>query len=196
MKEEGVIKFRCIQIIAPPPAYEIVKELNEWRDRLYGLSLIGETAEGIGYGNISMRHGQGFIITGSGTGKMKELDEKNFVTVTAHSISSNQVECRGEMMASSESLTHAVIYDTLQETGAVFHVHHHALWKKLLAQLPATPPDIPYGTPAMADATKKLITTSCTGYQGIFAMAGHEDGVVCYGKDPLEAGSLLLSFLT
>src|SRR5690348_14886055 len=132
MNEEGVIKFRCAHFSAPPPAHSLILELNAWRNRLFDLGLIGQTPEGIGYGNMSIRNGKNFIITGSGTGGLKELDANGFVEVTSYSFMENFVECRGPLLASSESLTHAVIYDTRPLAGAVFHVHHNELWKKLL----------------------------------------------------------------
>ena len=195
MNEEGVIKFQCHHIQASAPEDHLIAELNEWRNRLYELSLIGVTPDGIGYGNMSIRKGKGFIITGSGTGSIRQMDRQNYVEVTGHSISSNYVECRGLLLASSESLTHAVIYDTLPDAGAVFHVHHQGLWKKLLSTHPSTPAAIPYGTPEMAAATRELVMGNDIDSRGIFAMGGHVDGVVCFGKDPGDAGALLLSFM-
>ena len=196
MKEEGVIKFNCHWIEAEPLDDACIEKLNDWRGRLYALGLIGVTKDGIGYGNMSMRFNEEqFIITGSGTGRLKKLSSMHYAKVTAYDLDQNSVTTRGPIMASSESLTHAAIYKTKKDIHAVFHVHHHALWKKLLRTLPSTGTDIPYGTPEMAMAVIRLIKETKEANQRIFAMTGHEDGIVAFGRDTDETGKILLDQL-
>lgn len=196
MKEEGVIKFNCHWIKEEPLPDGHIEKLNGWRKRLYALRLIGVTEERIGYGNMSLRADQDqFIITGSGTGKLKKLSSVHYTRVTAYDLGQNSVTTTGPIIASSESLTHAAIYKTKKNINAVFHVHHHALWKKLLQTVPSTGNDIPYGTPEMAEEVIRLIQETKQAGFSIFAMAGHEDGVVAFGKDLDEAGKILLDQL-
>ena len=68
--ENGYIKFNCIwtnkNFKFPDPVYN---NLNFWRNKLYGLNLIGCYTNGIGFGNISIKtSSRQFIITGSATG--------------------------------------------------------------------------------------------------------------------------------
>ena len=56
-----------------------------------------------------------------------------------------------------------------------------------------TPPDAAYGTPAMVTAVDRLLRA--TPSQGLFAMGGHEDGIVAYGTDLDAAGAQLVDAL-
>lgn len=177
-------------------AYHFISSLNEWRDSLYRVGLIGKDQHGIGYGNISCRLNKNiFIITGSGTGSLKKLTAEHFTKVTAYNFPENTLESTGPLKASSESMTHAAVYETIPGCNAVFHVHHLTLWETLLARLPSTAKHIEYGTPAMAEEITRLLTDPVLLKQGILAMGGHKEGIISFGKDLDEAGSILLSWL-
>jgi ribulose-5-phosphate 4-epimerase/fuculose-1-phosphate aldolase len=194
MKEEGVIKFNCNWIQGEPLDAELIHELNTWRDKLYSLKFIGVTEDGIGYGNISVRYQNNqFIITGSGTGAFEKLAPEHYTLVTEYNIHQNSVTCVGPVKASSESLTHAMIYECCNEVNAVFHVHDHALWEKLLETLPSTNANVPYGTPEMAYEIRRLFNEHHLQHHRIFAMGGHEDGVIAFGTTTAETGRLFLS---
>lgn len=195
MNEEGVIKFNCTWIKEAPLNVELIKELNTWRDTLYKLKLLGVTNDGIGYGNISRRYKDNFIISGSGTGKLKHLTNEHYATVTNYSVEENKLTSVGPVIASSESLTHAMIYKSLPAINAVFHVHHFALWKKLLNKIPTSHVDVAYGTPAMANEIVRLFEETNLASKKIFVMAGHEEGIVSFGKDVNEAGNILFAAL-
>src|SRR5690242_16128162 len=124
MQEEGVIKFKCNWIKDVPLDSELIKKLNEWRDKLYRANLIGKNKDGIGYGNISMRYHNNFIITGSSTGKLLKLTAEHYTLVTEYDLDKNTLTAVGPVIASSESLTHAVIYAHEKNVNAVIHVHH------------------------------------------------------------------------
>jgi L-ribulose-5-phosphate 4-epimerase len=160
---------------------------------MYTLGLIGESAEGIGYGNISIRHGQNqFIISGSATGKIKELNNQHYTLVTGYSIETNSLAATGPIIASSESLTHAVIYDYDKSVNAVIHIHHLGLWKALMNQVPTTENTVEYGTPDMAKEMIRLFKETNLAQQKILVMAGHEEGIITFGKNIEEAGAVLL----
>ena len=194
MKEEGVIKFNCQWIKSAPLTGTWINDLTVWRDKLYKSGLIGVNEDGIGYGNISIRHQQNkFIISGSGTGKFKNLTEGHYALVTDYNVDENTLYATGPVIASSESLTHAMIYEYGSDINAVIHVHHLKLWKKLLKTLPATDENVEYGTPEMAKEIARLFKEQQLSQHKLFAMAGHSGGIVCFGKSLSEAGELLLN---
>ena len=196
MNDEGVIKFNCQWTRSAPLDEAWIKDLNVWRDNLYQLGLIGVNDDGIGYGNISIRFQRNeFIISGSGTGKIKKLSGEHYALVTDYDVKKNAICSTGATIASSESLTHAMIYEYASDTHAVMHVHHSKLWKKLLSTLPATAENIEYGTPQMAEEITRLFNEQKLFQHKIFAMAGHYEGVVCFGKNLSEAGQLLINEL-
>ncbi len=191
MNEAG-IKFHCRWIRSEPLADRYIEELNNWRDKLYALRLIGVYTNGIGYGNISIRReGKQFIISGTDTGKYEKLDARHYTLVTEYDLAQNTLTTVGPVKASSESLTHAVLYDHSKDINAVIHVHHLGLWKKLLNNVPTTN-DVAYGTPAMANEVIRLLQESDFPRQKIMVMAGHREGVVTFGNDLTEAGERIV----
>jgi len=62
------------------------------------------------------------------------------------------------------------------------------LWAALLGmKAPATPKGVEYGTPEMAYAVRDLFKVTDVKRRKVFAMAGHEGGVVAFGRDLGEA---------
>ncbi|MDE1852084.1 MAG: class II aldolase/adducin family protein, partial [Candidatus Micrarchaeota archaeon] len=64
--DEGYVKFVPIWTGGKPLSAERLKELIQWRQRFYGLGLIGMYDDGVGFGNISERlekESQQFIIS-------------------------------------------------------------------------------------------------------------------------------------
>ena len=196
MNDEGVIKFNCQWTRSAPLDEAWIKNLNDWRDKLYQLGLIGVNDEGIGYGNISIRFRKNeFIISGSGTGKFKKLTGEHYALVTDYNVKKNAICSTGATIASSESLTHAMIYEHGSDIHSVMHVHHFKLWKKLLTRLPATAGNIEYGTPEMAKEIARLFNEQNLFQHKIFAMAGHYEGVVCFGRNLSQTAELLMNEL-
>ncbi|MFI5132673.1 MAG: class II aldolase/adducin family protein [Chitinophagales bacterium] len=192
MNKEGVIKFNCKWIKSDPLQADWIKDINDWRNKLYNAGLISENADGIGYGNISVRYkANEFIISGSSTGKLKKLSGEHFTLVTDYNLEQNSLTTVGPIKASSESLTHAIIYESQKDVNAVIHVHHLQLWKKLLTTRPATSNTVGYGTTAMAKEILRLFRESDLSAQKIFAMGGHEEGIVSFGKNLDEAGQAI-----
>ncbi len=194
--DEGYIKFKCSWHHGPPQPADAIRSLNRWRQILYEKGLLGAYPDGVGFGNVSQRAFRDhFYITGSKTGNLTSLSEYHYARVTDFDISNNRVHCMGPIIASSESMSHAVIYRQLPEVQAVFHVHSAPLWKKLLNQIPTTGPDIPYGTPEMAMEIVRLIRETNVSESGLFAMAGHQDGLFAFGKSLDAAGETLLALM-
>ena len=194
MKDEGVIKFACRWKKTPPLSRETVADLIVYRGRLYRRGLIGCDPDGIGFGNLSIRLAQGhqFLISASQTGHLPAVDARHFVTVVDYRVEKNWLACEGPAEASSESLTHALIYEVFPDAAAVIHVHHHEAWQRLQSQVPVSRKDVPYGTPQMAGEIRRLANESRLREEKILVMGGHEDGIVAFGKDLSDAYSRLI----
>ncbi len=192
---EGYVKFNCTwekhEIAIPEDLFFM---LQKERDLIYGMGLIGAYHDGIGYGNISVRSGKGlpFYITGSATGQLATLDQSHYALVTGYSFAENSITCTGLTKASAESLSHAAVYESLPEVGAVVHVHCLWLWEKLLDIYPTTSPKIEYGTPQMAEAIQQLIAGMKKDDEKIIVMGGHREGILAFGKDLNEASSVIV----
>lgn len=192
--DEGYIKFQInhqFKSITIPD--NIYIDFTKWRTRLLDLGYIGETSEGIGFGNISIRYKQGFFITGSATGKKRVLEESGYAFVHAYNIQQNKVSSKGETKASSESMSHAAIYECHTEIMAIIHIHNLPLWKSLLHKKPTTAPGIAYGTPEMAKAIQQVLHHTAYIKENIIVMGGHEEGIITFGKSLDEAGHTLLN---
>lgn len=184
MFDEGVIKFICLRKHEQLLSDEDVAELEYYRSLLFARKWIGIGRSGIGFGNISFRHPAGFIITGSQTGGLPVLSKDNYVLVTDTDTADNTVHCSGLTDASSESMTHAVLYASDPGINAVMHIHDDVMWRDLSDSIPYIPADIPYGTSEMAKAVQKLFKEHHPKAANIFGMAGHYGGLVSF------AGSL------
>ncbi len=195
--DEGYIKFQAYRTAAKPLPTAHLQALQHWRQALYQRQLIGVYANGIGYGNISQRwnvKGQ-FIISGSATGQFPTLQPTHFTIVTNVDIAENTVWCEGPIIASSESMSHAVIYLNCPEVNGVIHVHHAELWEKLLHQVPTTDDGAPYGTPEMAYSIVDLLKTTNLRQAKIFVMSGHPEGIFTFGKSLEEAARVLFQYI-
>jgi len=191
--DEGYIKFHCNWIEAEPISINQLHELNKWRDTLYNLGFIGVYHNGIGFGNISKRlNNNTFIITGSATGGLKTLNENHYVLVNEYNLRQNSLTCTGPIKASSESLSHAAIYECSKETNAVIHIHNFDMWEKLIHKVPTTREEVLYGTTEMANEIKRLFIETNVKSEKIIVMAGHEEGIIAFGKTLDEAGGILL----
>lgn len=195
--DEGYIKFRADwqKGAAFPP--NKLADLNQWRDRLYSLGLLGAYPDGIGFGNISQRWndlGQ-FIISGSTTGNFAQLSPEHYTLVTAVELDQNLLHCCGPIIASSESMSHAAVYLECSWVNAVFHVHHRGMWEKLLHKVPTTATGVTYGTPEMAYSIIQLLRETDLPQQRIFVMEGHPEGIFSFGATLDDAGEVLLKHL-
>lgn len=194
MSETGVVKFACEHIAVELAPFAGFHELNACRRKLLQLRMTGIDANGIGFGNLSARADQAgeFYITGSGTGGRAQLSLADYAKVTAYDLERNWLRCKGRTVASSESLTHAAVYASELQAGAVIHCHSSAVWTRLLAHGLTTSGDVEYGTPEMAFEVQRLFRDTNVRDQQIFAMAGHAEGVVAFGKDVDDAFSALM----
>ena len=194
--DEGYIKFNCNWILSNDIPLDKVAELNMWREIMYDKGWIGLYPDGIGFGNISMRcNEKTFLISGTATGGLPTLTKSHYSLVTNYNLSTNTVTCMGPVKASSESLTHALIYECSAATNAVIHIHNLDLWNRLLHHAPTSSENISYGTPEMANEIKRLFAETALREEKIIVMGGHQEGIISFGRDLEEAGSILIDRL-
>jgi len=153
VSETGSIKFTCDRVVVELSQFAGFDELNKYRRKLLRLGTIGIDRNGVGFGNLSVRNGATSHFYITGSGTGK-LPE----------------------------LTPAV-YESDPTTCAVIHCHDMKLWTALLHKVPTTPEKIEYGTPEMAYAVRGLFDNTDVRKKKIFVMAGHEGGVVAFGRD-------------
>ena len=196
MIDEGYIKYQCRWIHSPPVQTHDIKEINKWRNRFYQLGLIGVYSNGISFGNISIRYGKAeqFIISGTQTGNLLSLSEYHYTLVTSFELAQNVLTCEGPIKASSESLTHAAIYNAHLEINAVIHVHHLEMWERLMNKVPTSSSDFSYGTPEIAKEIIRLFKEDNLMEKKILVMGGHEEGIISFGRNLKEAGKILLKY--
>ena len=191
--DEGYIKYNCNWIKDEPISKNEILEINKWRDRLYNVRLIGAYKDGTGYGNISIRFkGDTFLITGSATGILSSLNGNHYTLVNEYNFKKNSLKCTGPVKASSESLTHAAIYNCSPDANAVIHIHSIKMWDKLMDKVPTTDKHVPYGTPEMILEIKRLFIATTVYDEKLIVMGGHEEGIIAFGKTLDEAGDILI----
>ena len=194
--DEGYIKFDSDWTAGSSADPTLTKLLDRWRRPLFDAGLIGHYDElGVGYGNLSVRAGDGreFVISGTQTGRVANTTGQHYALVTDYDIGANRVTSTGPVEASSESLTHAAIYELDPAINAVVHVHSAPLWRAGLGRLPTTADDISYGTPEMAREFERLYRDTDFAAGGIAVMAGHEEGIIAFGASLEEAANRILA---
>ncbi|MFH0894604.1 MAG: class II aldolase/adducin family protein [Bacteroidota bacterium] len=195
MISEGIIKYNCIFTQADFVVNdEILFRFNDCRKVLSERKWIGEYAEGLGFGNISIRTEKGFFITGSGTGGFTVLTKEHIAWVTKCDVDSNTVWCKGPLQASSESMTHSALYAMDPEIKAVIHIHDLKLWDNLAGKVPETSEKIEYETPEMAHEMERLYVQTNVKNEKIIRMAGHSEGIFVFSSDLNEALKILFRY--
>jgi L-ribulose-5-phosphate 4-epimerase len=204
---EGVIRFQLQYTQTPAMPFDSLREINAWRRILYLTQLVGRDPNrygGFGYGNISQRVEpfdapeceRRFVISGTQTGNLAHLTEEHYATVNACYPDRNTVVAEGPIRPSSESLTHGAVYATDDGLRCVIHVHSPHIWRSARElDMPATHESVAQGTPEMAEEVRRLFRDTSVRERLIFAMGGHEDGVVSFGVTFEEAGTVMINYL-
>jgi ribulose-5-phosphate 4-epimerase/fuculose-1-phosphate aldolase len=194
MTDEGYIKYTFDWIKKPTSLQtKVLEELNLFRSRLRDLNMIGKIPDGPGFGNISVRStGDTFFISGSDTGSMELLEAEQVAFVSQCDYLKNRIVFEGQIAASSESMSHAAIYQQNKDAGAVIHVHHAKFWKYYRNILPTTEVDAAYGTPELAKAIAQMTVRKPK--IKLLILGGHEDGIISYGSNLHEAFELLIQW--
>jgi L-ribulose-5-phosphate 4-epimerase len=187
------VKFTSERVSSQLASFSGFAEFNAYRRKLLELRLIGANSKGVGFGNVSMRDAAttNFYITGSATGGMWELTPAGCAKVVAYDFGRNWLRYEGSTIPSSESLAHAAIYECDAGAGAVIHCHELTLWTAILNQAPTTSKAVEYGTPEIAYEIMRLFRVTDVRSRRMLAMAGHEGGIISFGKDLEEAFAVL-----
>lgn len=198
-EQEGVIRFDLRYRPGPGPSRDAIAALDGWRSILHRLQLIGRDPArygGLGYGNVSRRLGTGFIVSGTQTGDRESLAVDGYCQVTRCDPARNRVDATGPVRPSSEALSHGAVYLARPRAGCVLHGHSPEIWQRAaVLGLAVTDPDVGYGTPAMAAEVARLLDAACMVEAGVFAMGGHEDGIIAFGPDEDAAAGRLVAVL-
>jgi len=194
VSETGSVKFKCEQVPAEISRFAGFAELNEYRRKLLDLEMMGVDGNGISFGNLSVRDGTStrFYITGSATAGIVDLTPADYAKVVAYDFAKNWLHCEGSRVASSESLTHAAVYESDPTARSVIHCHDINLWAALLDKAPTTPKGVEYGTAEMAYAVQRLFEITDVKTRRIFVMATHHGGLVTFGKNLQDAFGILM----
>lgn len=201
--DEGYIKFSCHWSEEPAPAWDGAESLADFiacRERLVQRGWLGQYEQGplagIGFGNLSVRAGSSgcLWISGSATGGAAGFGAAHVALVTGFHVEHNSVQCVGPVKASSETMTHAVVYDQVPGAGAILHIHEPRLWRAALNEqdVPRSGAEVPYGTPEMAHELGRLLGQTRFAADGLMAMAGHEEGILAFGQNLAEAEERLV----
>jgi ribulose-5-phosphate 4-epimerase/fuculose-1-phosphate aldolase len=208
--EEGVTKFTAAhrdQKLDPTRYGDLAIELAGWRQVMTLCHLVGQDPArygGAGFGNLSARVGppaaglghRAMLISGTQTGGRPHLRLDDFCLVERYDSRDNHVTSAGLTRPSSESMTHGAIYDLGPHIRAVLHAHAPTIWTQATRlAIPTTRPDVPYGTPEMAHEMARLRRETPLLERQILSMAGHEDGIIAFGRTVDEAGRVLMSYL-
>lgn len=198
-EQEGVIKFQLDFTRQTALKQADVAEISSWRTVMLQLGMLGQTPlryDNYGFGNISQRFGSGnqFIISGTQTGGITAMTASDYALVTGCKPERNYIAAIGETKPSSEAMTHGQLYQIDRSIHFVIHAHCPQIWLQANnLQLPQTAAEVPYGTVAMTAEVARLFRDTDVLQQGVFTMAGHEDGVVAFGSSAAQAAQRLIT---
>jgi hypothetical protein len=198
--DEGVVKYRLDYRPGPPLPAARLAALVAWQRILRDLGLVGRDPArygGLAYGNLSVRLPEGgFAISASQTADRVAPGPSDYCRVIHWDCDANHLVAEGPARPSSESLTHAALYDSDPAIGCVLHCHAPAIWRQQVRLgLASTAADIAYGTPAMATEVARIHRRHDRDACGIMVMGGHQDGILSFGTHLDQAGCLLVTTL-
>ncbi len=192
---DGIIKYSIEHQTTSTPPFSGYVQLEALRTRLFTLGLIGEK-DGIGYGNLSMRHegSKSFFITATQTGRRQMLSREYYTYISDYDFSTFKVISQGTHKPSSEALSHAMIYAIDDKITTVIHIHSLALWKfmKTKDYFFTT---AEYGTAEMVEEIVGLYDNFDPMMHNAFVMKGHEEGIITFGRSMEEAELALYTIM-
>lgn len=202
-EREGVVRYRLDYQPGTPPDWHVIDPVNAWRRVLHHLELVGGGLAGryggLGFGNVSARLPEGggsFAVSGTQTGHIQELGAQHYCVVIRCDAEHNTIVARGPIRPSSEALTHGALYDADPAIQCVLHVHSPDIWERAdVLDLPSTRQNVEYGTPEMAVEVGTLVSEAARRGVPVIAMAGHQDGVLAFGRTADEAGLAVVRIL-
>ena len=190
---EGYVKYNALHKDAPAIEAPLWEELNGARTKCRKLGLVGVCPNGIGYGNLSVRHGnEEFLISGTATGAKPVLEKRDYCLVKSFDIARNSVTSEGPVQASSESMTHGAVYLARKGVNCVIHIHSKKIFDSMIrGNYSSTPKEAAFGTPDIALAIGKCAQDSGKD-EGQIVLAGHDEGIIAYGANIQRALELIM----
>lgn len=196
MIDDGVVKYSLNFEQTNVLALEESAKIEEIREDMFSLGLIGAYSNGIGYGNISLRHKENqFVITATQTGEKENLKSSDYSLVTKVDFKTFTTTAKGQSKPSSEAITHACIYELDSNINAVIHIHNEKLWNFMLSNDYLSTNNTPYGTPEMVEDVRNIYKNIDPLLNNAFVMKGHFEGIVTFGKNLKEAKERLYKIL-
>lgn len=186
---EGIIKFKCENIGVREPNKDDNKIIY-WRNFLKKRGFIGVDSSGYGYGNISIRRKNSFLITASQSSGIEKFTWKHIVEVLSWNVNNNELKYIGFNLPSSEAIVHGAAYDANPYVKGVVHIHSIELWERLKDDYPTTPHYAKEGTKELALEVKKIIEIA--NLPILIVMEGHYGGLLFCGKSLWEAVKCIL----
>ena len=189
---EGYVKYTAEHRMAPAITVPHWAELNEARTKLHHLGLVGANADGVSFGNLSIRlQGDQFLISGTATGASPVLDPDHYCLISSFDIERNRVLSTGPVQPSSESMTHGAVYRSCPGANTVMHIHSREIFDGMVRdRFPATPENAAYGTPEIALAIGNCVQ-ALDSDEGCIVLLGHDEGVIAYGPSVERAFMLI-----
>jgi len=207
-EREGVVKYAAAHRSDPlsPQATAASPALLASRAALLRLGFLGSDParyEGLGYGNVSCRlppygaprRARSFLVTGSQTAHLAEPSLALLAEVEAYDLGAGRICSRGAVAPSSEALSHAAFYDVGIHVRWVIHAHSPELWRAAADALLGRGvvwAEGAYGSQTLAQEIGRQWRQSTLSERGWLAMAGHQDGVMSFGRSAQEALTRLL----
>lgn len=193
-EQEGTVKYRARHTEAPIRPIEGLRDLVAQRSELFNRGLIGNDAQGLGYGNIGVRlfSSPRLLISGTQTSGLEQVDHRHFAEVSVADLDGNSIKSVGMVQASSEALPHTALYQCDVGIGGVAHIHSQVLWERHRGSLATTGEKAAYGTPQMGSEMIRLQRRRISPV-GVIVMGGHRGGLVAYGPTLGEAVQELLA---
>src|SRR6266496_69088 len=188
------VRFTCECMRPEITPFAGFAELNAYRRKLCELQLVGMASKATGFGNLSRGEAAtcDIYITGSATGGKSELTSADCARVVAYDFERNWLRYEGSAIPSSESLTHAAVYESDTKAGAVIHCHDLKLWAALLDQIPTSSNSVKPGTREMAHEVMRLFRVTDVHRRRILVMAGHKGGIITFGRNFEDAFTVLM----
>ena len=177
------VKFETVFAHKRPPVAAASDELVAWVHRFVasGLASAGEDASG----NLSLRLGDGFLITPTHV-PMSSLESDDLVHVLE---AGERVTVIGTREPSSEVRLHAALYDARPDIHAIFHGHEDSIVARGASLgVATTAREVSYGSPELAELAVEVGKA-----HDVFVL--HSHGFVALGRTADEAGAAALGAL-
>lgn len=176
---------------------KVAVKIESIRKKLYSRKYIGTDNTGQSYGNISMKLSNSniFVISSTQTGFKTTTSLNDYSLIFDYDLEQFTTKAFGLKEPSSETLTHACVYDCDNSISAIIHIHDFRLWEKMINSCcHNVTAEVPYGTAEMTIETRKIVNDRNRKDQNdIFAMAGHHGGIVSYGCNLNDAYDNIIS---